>query len=363
MSNKDIYQKEIAIKHCLSQMIIPFLEVDVSNDKELTDTNMVITDIDVLGLNFHKGQLLKTIFDCKTNNKTSPINRAFWASGLLNYTGCDEAYVILKKMAPEAHRLSARNLSVYLYSEGQFKSYSESLSIGFELNNYYSSNIENWQALSASFEDEPSLQKLKKIVLSDVAIESDKTKVFRRLLSACMSSRGKLNPRNPSHNSVYASTVLAFAICLHPMVNELKHIIDYEETDSRKLETLLRYYIWGGRDNYRARHKMKSYIAEKNETLSENLEIQAWEKFLELIRSLMDSPKDVGSCALVLREISIMSLLDSPDIRINQNIKKNFISNRTRQFISLISDYVIKASNIPIEFSDNLRLQIGVIID
>lgn len=75
-----------------------FLEVNVENYRELSDTSTIITDVDVLGVAFDiTGKTRKIIFDCKTLKNTSPINRAFWASGVMNFLGYDEAFIILRK--------------------------------------------------------------------------------------------------------------------------------------------------------------------------------------------------------------------------------------------------------------------------
>src|SRR5690554_6340781 len=113
--DKDIHQKEMAIRYCLINEMVPFLEVNINNYRELSDASTLITDIDVLGVKVNSsGKQEKVIFDCKTLGKTSPINRAFWAAGLMQFAQCSEAFVILRKRASEAHRLSARQLGVHL---------------------------------------------------------------------------------------------------------------------------------------------------------------------------------------------------------------------------------------------------------
>ena len=119
--DKDIHQKESAIRFCVLTGSLPFLEVNVENRRELSDSATIITDIDVLGVSIDaSGTNRRIIFDCKTLGKTSPINRAFWAAGLMKYALCDEAFVILRKKASEAHRLSAKDINVHLYNENQF---------------------------------------------------------------------------------------------------------------------------------------------------------------------------------------------------------------------------------------------------
>ena len=78
--DKDRFLKELAIRYCLAAKTLPYLEVIVPNMSNLSTTEGldILTDIDVLGLrDVQHGRLHRTIFDCKTNNRMSPINRAF----------------------------------------------------------------------------------------------------------------------------------------------------------------------------------------------------------------------------------------------------------------------------------------------
>ncbi|MFI4987548.1 MAG: hypothetical protein ACHQF3_08910, partial [Alphaproteobacteria bacterium] len=92
--DKDRFLKELAVRYCLARRVIPFLEVVVRSTADLSDSVEVLTDLDVLGIGaVGDGGLRRTIFDCKTTNKMSSVNRAFWAAGIKEYAGCDEAYV------------------------------------------------------------------------------------------------------------------------------------------------------------------------------------------------------------------------------------------------------------------------------
>src|ERR1700687_4093983 len=116
--DKDRFLKELAVRLCLARGMLPFLEVLVPNVSELSDSTEVLTDIDVLGLqSVQDGGLRRIAFDCKTTNKMSPINRAFWAAGILKYTRCDESFVILKSKAVHNHRISALSINVDLHDE------------------------------------------------------------------------------------------------------------------------------------------------------------------------------------------------------------------------------------------------------
>ncbi|ERF91997.1 hypothetical protein CFSAN002237_15600 [Escherichia coli O104:H21 str. CFSAN002237] len=50
--DKDLGLKQDAIRFCLINGYLPFLEVNVENYRELSDTSTIITDVDVLGVAF-----------------------------------------------------------------------------------------------------------------------------------------------------------------------------------------------------------------------------------------------------------------------------------------------------------------------
>ena len=112
----------MAVRYCLAQGMAPCLEVVIASASDLSDAPEVLTDLDVVGLEFiADGGMRRLLFDCKTTNKMSAINRAFWASGILAYTGCDEAFVILKNRTVYNHRLSALAIGVDLHDEASFE--------------------------------------------------------------------------------------------------------------------------------------------------------------------------------------------------------------------------------------------------
>ncbi len=113
--NKDAVQKQKAIRFCVANGVVPYLEVVVRYVGEVADIEADISDVDVLGIRPSSIQGgTKTIFDCKTLNKVSAISRAMWAAGLMRLIEADEAYVILNKAAPEGHRLASNEIGVRL---------------------------------------------------------------------------------------------------------------------------------------------------------------------------------------------------------------------------------------------------------
>lgn len=80
-----------------------------------------LTDLDVLALKVHSDFLIDFIVaDCKSSLKnTSPITRAFWLRGVMDYFRARYGYVVTAKAMEEVHKIAARRLSVTLLTDGE----------------------------------------------------------------------------------------------------------------------------------------------------------------------------------------------------------------------------------------------------
>lgn len=349
--DKDIHQKEMAIRYCLVNEMVPFLEVNIKNYRELSDTSTLITDVDVLGVNIESsGRQSKVIFDCKTLGKTSPINRAFWASGLMQFSGCSEAFVILRKKASEAHRLSARQIGVYLFDERQFCNFAESCSLDFCSDYCYSTSISNWINFYSSASGNSKLEQFVEFLNNDLPTEQDVTKAFRKFLVGLEKVKGELDPDKNKHKAIFNYALSIFMYLMAKIIHDFRAVIDYEisEVDYGKL---MKYYIWGGRDSFMLKNKMtEMYSSTTKSSVAPEPEIKSWPSYLELSRKLLDSPRDIQKCVFPIREISFMNVAS----RTNEKDKftSNYVSNnkRVRQFSTSAARYLVDAVKLPKEF-------------
>lgn len=359
--DRDLQQKEMAIRFCLVNKIIPFLEVNVQNFRELSDISTIITDIDTLGVRIDSsGYIRKVIFDCKTLRNTSPINRAFWASGLMSFTGCNEAFIILRKKAPEAHRLSAKQIGIHLFDEKQFSNYSESNSLDFRLDYCYSTNIHNWVQLKHLCKGNIYLEQFFSFLSNDVPIERDSVKSFRKMLIAFRKIQGELDPAKPKHRAIYYYGLSVFSYVMSQIIYEFRNIVDFDE-NAVTFEKVLKYYIWSGKDSYELRNKLQHLNSNKKFDDTE-LELQNWNGFIQLCRNLMDSPSNIPKCINILRELSFKQIVDripNKDKYLKEQLEHN---NRIRQFSSFMSSYIVLATNLPKDLNDHLDKEFSTIL-
>jgi len=360
-TDKDVHQKEKAIKYCLSTGLIPFYEVNVTNLRELSDTPELLTDVDVLGIKFDRGSPSRIIFDCKTNNKTSPINRAFWAAGLMRYVDASEAFVVLKKSASEGHKLSAKGMHVHLFDEKLFDSHAAALAPSYLDKDRYAYNIENWHILHGVLRSNPALVKLGEFIRSTLPIESDFAKNLRGTVAHVRAIKGELDPNRPQHMAVYCFCVFSLSFSLAPIIRAFFDIFDQDQS-KETFEKLLRYYIWGGRDAYYLRRKMRELVATTNDQVSPEFDLGAWEDFLEMARALLDAPAEVFTCCTPLLNMTLR-YIGKQTLQADTNLAVELTrSNRTRQFIFRISSYLVSGTGLPKEFHDRLKSDLNSII-
>ncbi len=353
--DKDLTQKQDAIRFCLVNGFLPFLEVNVENYRELSDTSTIITDVDVLGINFDvTGKARKIIFDCKTLKSTSPINRAFWASGVMNFLKYDEAFIILRKRSSEAHRLSAKMINVHLYDEDQMKAYAQSFSMNFNIDYSYSTDIDNWVKLYETYNKDKSLQKYGDFLSSSVPTENDPAKNLRRFIAALQKVKSELDPQKNNHRAVYYHSLMSFSYIMASLVQQLRSLVDFNYNQA-EFTKLLKYYIWGGKDGFILRNKMRELLASQDSSIPNiEPELRNWDEFIELTRNLLDSPHDIIKCCHALREFSFYEL-SSHDTSKDEYLSSYITSNsRIRQFIIIMARYLTNSMKLPKDFLSEL---------
>lgn len=359
--DKDTAQKEKAIRYCISNGMLPYLEVIVNNVREITDIRTVITDLDVVGLEIsRRGNIRKTLFDCKTVGKMSAINRAFWAAGVMAYVGCNESYVILTKKASEAHRVSAKTMNVHLFQESDFDTYAESANINYLDKKYYSAQIYIWHSYYAIFENHANLKPLGEYINTRVPLETDYSKSLRELLGIIRLNRGELNPDKPEHMAIYCSLVLSFLLVMIPISSQISDIFDPAMSQS-DYEKILRYYVWGGRDSYIQRRDLKNSVQEASGAKKGELELPGWERFVEVSRSFLEAPSEIKEALIPCRELSLRYISTQDAHKDKQLSVRLRSSNRALQFMIAASGYIFSATGLPKDFHEDFRQTISSI--
>lgn len=359
-TDKDVHQKRKAIQFCVASGLVPYYEVKVNNVKDLTEKPELLTDVDVLGVAMDRGQIRRTVFDCKTTS-TSPINRAFWAAGLKAYVGAECAYVILKRVAPEAHKISARTLGIYLFTESLFDAHASALSPNYAGDSDYLFSMERWHSLHAALRVNAEFERLGLYLRDTVPLDPDAPKLVRGILGSLRLAQGELDPAKRDHMAIYAFSVFSFAVAMSKVSRDIFDVFDPKQS-KEAFQGFLRDYIWGGREAYQLRKKLREVMKTRGDQAGQEFELHAWNEFVELVRALLDSPESVFQCCTPLLSCSLR-FLGKPEKVLDETLKLQMsVNNRQRQFAFRLSAYLAKACELPREFDEQLKSNLNEVL-
>ncbi len=352
--DKDIFQKEMAIRFCLASGQIPFIEVNAYTSSDLSDRVQPLTDLDVVGLEMlANGTIRRVLYDCKTLRKMSPVNRAFWASGVCKYTNCDHAFVVLSKSSVEEHKISARTLDVSLFTEEEFERFGQTVAMDFNTSKSYLSDVTTWATFENLGTKYDGIRPLISFCREAVPLSDNPQGYFRKLMEVLTRTAGYFDPDKSEHMAVFTSVVASACLLLSPQVVDFRGMFN-DSMKKDEYETLLRYYIWGGKESYFLRNKLKTLVDSvkrdegKVETESHQaFELPHWDGFTKLYRQLIDAPHDLYACALPLKTLAYKQVADASAEK-DENLKALVSGNkRFRQFAFGISEYLVVAAKLP----------------
>jgi len=339
--DKDRYQKELAINYCLARGFLPFVEVLVRSSSELSDVTEVVTDIDVLGVySWKDAGLHKTLFDCKTSNKMSSINRAFWAAGVKAYAGCDSAFVILKNRAVSNHRFTALRMNVDLHDDSSFIELGRDFDEAFPAMSYYQSSIDRWNAVYSCYEKYLWLEPIFGLIRHSAPLTDSPWSVFRKILAELRAAKGQFDPSKSEHLAVFFDILASVFVLWAQMAREIRRLYQ-PDTKRADFEKTLRYYLWGGRDAYQLRQQLSK---------GKHAELPAWEKIVAFSGMVLSAPQSVFGCAHICREISIRCVSEANEA-FDQELQTRLNSGgRNRQYMSSLVECIVEAGGLPTDF-------------
>lgn len=357
---KDRGQKRLAAKHCAAQGMVPFVEVVVRSATAVDDMPVNVTDVDVVGIEIGRsGTVRRTIYDCKTANRQSGINRALWGSGLRHYIKAEAGFVIQVKAAPDSHRLAAAAMGINIHTEDSFRRYAASLSPDFSKDSTYLDDMDLWDDLLVAGRGNQAVSDLVFFVMSQAPLEMSGPKAIRFGISSIMRAAGEIDPRKPLHRLIYCSSLSAFMLHMAICVSSLKEIFDFGMVRA-DFEHRLRYFLWEGRENYELRLKLRRALAERSGAPvadgAADFDLPEWSKMVELVRGYLEAPEALSPIPLIIKEIGFRNTAKTKkpdaDYKIAEMLRTN---NRARQFIFSASSYFTSAAGLPREFQKDLE--------
>jgi hypothetical protein len=344
-TDKDKYLKDLAIKLALARGMVPIPEVLVRSVSDLSDSTEVLTDLDVLGIeNAGDGGLRRVIFDCKSSSKLGAVSRAFWAAGVRDYTRCDEAIVVMNKAAVSNHRISALVIDVDLHDERSFKELGRTSDPAFPSETHYQSSIDGWFTLSDKFSANAWSVPLFDLSRNVAPLSQSPTGTFRKILAELRAIRGNLDPAKDAHVAIFMDALASAFILWASLGRGIRRFYD-PSMDKASFEKILRYYLWGGKENYLIRQQLHDKVLVDGAVGA--VELPKWTDLVSFASLTVSAPQNVFECALVCRELAIRLATQSEkpfDAALTARLKSN---TRIRQFSLALSDYLVDAGGLP----------------
>ncbi len=344
--DKDRFQKEIAIRYCIARGMIPFPEVLVPSASDVSDSVEVLTDLDVLGVEFvSDGELRRTLFDCKTTNKMSSINRAFWAAGVMQYTGCHHAFAILKNKAVHNHRMSALAMGVDLHTDQSFTDLGKSVDVSFPMDSAYQASVDRWNKVQECYEKNMWAKELQNLNRNVVPLSNSHAGIFRRYVAEMRQVRGMFDPSKETHLCIFLDSLGSLMVLWASLSRDARRL--YEPTMRKEeFEKVLRYYLWGGKESYQMRQQMREKTAVDNPALGP-VELPAWDKLLAFVGIVLSAPQSIFECAFFARELAFR-VACGPNTTFDLELSRASSENsRIRQFSTGLTDYLVSACGLP----------------
>ena len=298
------------------------------------------------------GGFRRTIFDCKTTNKLSAINRAFWAAGLARYVDCDEAVVILKNRAVYNHRISALRMNIDLHDELSLEDLGRTFSLDFAKDNFYQSSVDRWNVVYDTYQKNAWADHLYDIGRNLVPLATEPWRLFRRMVVEMRAARGHVDPAKQAHVVIFLDVLAATFILWSSLGRDIRRLYD-PAMKKEEFERALRYYIWGGKESYQLRQELR-HKAEGN---NQPQDFPAWDKLIALASLVISAPQDLFGCVNICRDLSIRLACGKDEQwekRLSAAVSEN---KRARQFIMAATDYAIAAANFPKDLSGRVQAE------
>ena len=339
--DKDRPQKELALRYCLARSMVPFLEVVLPSVSNLSDTEEVLTDLDVVGIHADDGGSQRAVlFDCKSTRRMSAVNRAFWASGVKTYVGCEQAYVLQGGKPLTNHRLSALVLDVDLHDEDSFVELGRRVDEAFPSDTCYQASISRWEAVYLSFKQANWTKGIFELAHHKVPLTKVPWVTFRHMIVELRRTRGEYDPERATHVALFLDVLASAMVLWGVLARDISRFFE-ARMDQGAFEQVLRYYIWGGKEAFNVRIQLAK-LADKDAT-----DLPAWGRLVDFAAMTVSAPRCLLSAAHAYRELAFRTAggrIASFDDLLRERFADD---NRLRQFMLGMNGYMVEAAGLP----------------
>lgn len=418
---QDRAQKADALRYAVAKRWFPQLELDVATFITIAKAPTNITDIDVYAsvpddfVGFRS-----IIFDCKTRKGESPIARAMWQKGLMARLEADQGVCILRvpKIEPD-HRYTAAQLGVTLLAESEFTAYATATAPGYAAPMGAIAEIDRWDAFFAISSRFQRLEPAIKFSRSGYWMSETAAEACTRTIFLVTSLRPELDPDRPEHLAIVADLAALLAHALARVVISIfaAYLQPAQQAD---LSRALLYFLYGGKSSYDHLNRVRRMVVDSREgaraapslvgagaeevshtsaigraggvddaargappeapeiaegssrrvrgagrqqgnPARRDLQLPEWDRFVELVRQLLDAPLEVSRAPLLLREVAWSALGTGTGKSDGVTQFARVLAGASPQgarFAVLVLDYLCRAARLPREFNDTITARL-----
>lgn len=342
--NKDAGQKDMLCRHFYTLGWFAQPEVIVFHKGGVNEQKKVITDIDVLAL--RPGTNLRweiVLGDCKTLRGQSPANRALWLRGLMSFFNASEGILVLKKEQPMEidHKLFASGFGVTLLSEDEFNTYDKAILYPSGSSDS-SINLSEIQAIMAISNRFPRIKTLSEYLYALSWNEDNFVELVRKLLGEAQQVSQEIDPLAKDHQALVLDACAIFSIGLAECIGIIFKQYLKPGTQSQ-LDESLKYLLWGGRSQYDFVAKLRNELIIAKKATPTPLTLPEWDRFLQLVRNLLEYPALAFSLPILFRSAAVDILHNRPFLD-RYNSEEDLLLVK---FGMLVYNYFCRASKFP----------------
>ncbi len=345
--------KDQLFKHYWAQRYFAQPEVKIFCDEGIEPSPKEITDVDVYALRPHPDLYFERLLgDCRTLKGQSPISRSLWLRGLIDLVDAHSGCVLLETPRIERdHKLAASQIRVTLLSGADFKAYDRSLvypdgsdKIGTSI-----SHLRDLRDVSKKF---PKLEPLLRYLYVGAWQDRSFGSLIRHLIGNLKHVNTELDPSRTDHLAVVADAAAVLSIGIAECAGKIFHQY-LHPPDKGLLSEALKLLLWGGHETYVFHAALRQRLmSAKGLIASEDpgsLELPEWNLFVQLVRHVLDRPKEMFVCPWLLRQFAVDILTVARPFR--DLTKADLLALK---FSMLTVEYACRAAGLPRQFNDVL---------
>ena len=356
---KDRTQKASALRYIVAKRWFPQLEIDVLPKISTTTKNKLITDIDVLGSVPDEFLGYRAfLFDCKSGQRESPINRTLWLRGLMDRVHATRGLLILsdKKNIQRDHRISAAELDISIVKEGEFGILANATDGYLPVGVSSVAELDNWEIFFSIPERFPKLEEMVTFSRSAFWMCESPAEACRKTIAILRKAHPELDPAKALHTALFGDFVALF---LHALARlSLQIFMSYLQPSNRDdLAEALLLLLYGGRDSYELANQLRKLVPREKQNGGDEKELTPpeWDKFVQLTRHILDAPRQALFAPLLAREVAWNYINGKDSIEFASCLA--FEQPQSGKFCLLAAEYLGKAAKVPPEFAEKYSKQ------